>query len=67
MFDNTQLAPVQINNITKDYIVNIENFNSGVTNTYILTKTHQYIYDNQDFVTEDKEYFDANANVLALV
>jgi hypothetical protein len=62
LFDNPQLSPVPINNLTKDYRVNVETFNSGVINTYIVTKTHQYVYDNQDFVKEDKEYLDANAN-----
>lgn len=49
-------------NLTRSFLEIIENFNSGSTNRYTETRTHQFLYNDNGFVLEDKEFFEASAN-----
>ena len=49
-------------NLTKSFLEIVENFTSGQINSYTQTRTHQFIYNENGFVTEDKEFFDTSAN-----
>ncbi|WP_309608264.1 hypothetical protein [Flavobacterium sp.] len=49
-------------NLTRCFLDIIENFTSGPTNRYTETRTHQFLYNDNGFVLEDKEFFEASAN-----